>query len=93
METIVDKRLDARTVEGLDRLKKRIQELHREFVRLEEEMEGMLPHFKEWTIRKVDLQPVWHDFQELFKADYHGSDHELYEVIVSPEGKLQVTRL
>lgn len=93
METVVKKSLEAGTVEGLRGLKERIQSLSQEFQEIETQLREMLPHFKEWTIRKTELQPVWYDFEELFKADYHGTDHELYEVIVDPEGKLQVTRL
>ncbi len=93
MKTVVDGPLRADQVKGLKRLKGSIRELHEQFRELEDELRKFLPNFKEWTIRPVDLKPVWWNFDELYKADYHGTDQELYEVIVSPEGKLQVTRL
>lgn len=93
MKTVVDGPLGADHVKGLRRLKKAVQELHEQFSELEEELRRFLPNFKEWTFRPVDLKPIWWNFEELYKADYHGTDEELYEVIVSPEGKLQVTRL
>lgn len=93
MKTVVDGPLGADHAKGLKRLKRTLQELHGQFTELEDELRKYLPNFKEWTIRPVDLKPVWWNFEELYKADYHGTDEELYEVIVSPEGNLQVTRL
>lgn len=93
METMVDKELDPETLGDLRAISETVTSLHEEFVQLEARLRETLPHFKEWTIRKFDLKPVWWDFEELFKADYLGTDHEVYEVIVSPEGRLRVTRL
>lgn len=93
MKTVVDGPLGGNEVNGLKRIKDRIRELHAQFTELEDGLRKYLPNFKEWTIRPVDLKPVWWNFEELYKADYHGTDNELYEVIVSPEGKLQVTQL
>ncbi len=93
MKTVVDGPLRANHVKGLKRLKDGVRELHEQFRELEDELRKFLPNFKEWTVRPVDLKPVWWNFDELYKADYHGTDQGLYEVIVSPEGKLQVTRL
>jgi hypothetical protein len=93
MKTVVDGPLRADQVQGLKKVKERVREVHEQFRELEEELRKFLPNFKEWTIRSVDLKPVWWNFDELYKADYHGTDEELYEVIVSPDGKLQVTRL
>ena len=93
MTTVLRGPLGTDHVRGLRRLKVAVRELHNEFAELEGNLGKVLPHFKEWTFRSLGMKPIWWNFEELYKADYHGTDEELYEVIVSPGGQLQVRRL
>ncbi len=93
MTTVLIGPLGVNHVKGLRRLNRAVRDLHDEFADLEEDLRKVLPNFKEWTFRHLDMKPIWWNFEELYKADYHGSDEELYEVIVSSEGQLHVRRL
>ncbi len=93
MTTVLSGPLGADHVRGLRRLNQAVRELHEDFAELEGDLRKVLPDFKEWTFRHLDMKPIWWNFEELYKADYHGTDEELYEVIVSPEGLLHVRRL
>lgn len=93
LTTLLEGHLDRDRVRGLRHLKQAVRVLHEEFTEVEEALRRVLPHFKEWTYRHLDMKPIWWTFEELYKADYHGTDEELYEVIVTPEGRLLVSRL